>query len=102
MKTMIGKAKLVQISRRSLLEGAACVGGAALLHAAAAIRPAEAQAGKISQKVVKYQDTPIGEDMCSGCELFVPPHSCRIVDGTISPSGWCVRRALQGNICPDG
>jgi hypothetical protein len=102
MKTMIGKAKLVQISRRSLLEGAVCVGGAALLHAAAAIRLAEAQAGKISQKVVKYQHTSIGEDMCSGCELFVPPHSCRIVDGTISPSGWCVRRALQGNICPDG
>jgi len=99
MMKMIDKTSAARISRRSVLEGAVCVGGVATLYAAAAIQPAEAQAGKIPQKVVQYQDTPIGEEMCSGCELFVPPHSCRIVDGTISPNGWCIRRA---RFCPVG
>jgi hypothetical protein len=93
MMTMIGKTNSARITRRSVLEGAVSVGGVATLHAAAAFQPAEAQAGKVPQKVVKYQDTSIGGEMCSGCELFVPPHSCQLVDGIISPNGWCIRRA---------
>jgi hypothetical protein len=93
MMTMIGKTNSARISRRGVLKGAACVGGVATIHAAVAIQPADAQAGKVPQKVVKYQDTSIGDEMCSGCELFVPPHSCQLVDGIISPNGWCIRRA---------
>jgi High potential iron-sulfur protein len=53
--------------------------------------PAAAQAAHISQKVVKYQNTPKGEQRCDNCALFEPPSSCRVVDGTIVSYGWCVR-----------
>jgi hypothetical protein len=36
-----------------------------------------------SQKVVKYQETPKGNQMCSNCKLFVAPNSCQTVDGAI-------------------
>jgi hypothetical protein len=76
-----------QISRRSLLEGAACAGSAATMLSTTTIEPA--QAAKISQKVVNYQDSPKGAAMCGNCKLFVSPSSCQTVDGTISPNGWC-------------
>jgi hypothetical protein len=76
-----------RISRRFLLEGAACAGGAATMLSTAIIEPA--QAAKISQKVVNYQDSPKGAAMCGNCKLFVSPSSCQTVDGTISPNGWC-------------
>jgi hypothetical protein len=85
--TNISKTWSVRMSRRSLLEGAVCAGGVATIFATAAIQPA--QAGKISQKVVKYQETPKDSAMCSNCKLFVAPSSCQTVDGTISPNGWC-------------
>ena len=48
-----------------------------------------AQAAKVSQKLVKYQDTPKGEQRCDNCELFEAPSSCKNVDGTIAAQGWC-------------
>ena len=48
-----------------------------------------ARAAKVSQKIVKYQDTPKGELRCDNCALFEAPSSCKTVDGTISPQGWC-------------
>jgi hypothetical protein len=78
----------VRVSRRSLLEGAICASGAAAMLAATDIQPA--QAAKISQSVVKYQDSPKGEQMCSNCKLFVAPNTCQTVDGTISPNAWCM------------
>jgi len=85
--TNISKTWLGRISRRSLLEGAVCASGVATMLATAAIQPA--QAAKISQKVVNYQESPKGAQMCSNCKLFVAPSSCQTVDGTISPNGWC-------------
>ncbi|HUA07696.1 MAG TPA: hypothetical protein VMA98_00355 [Candidatus Acidoferrales bacterium] len=39
----------------------------------------------------KYQDHPgKGGAKCSQCSLFKPPHSCKVVTGTISPNGWCI------------
>jgi hypothetical protein len=83
----ISKTWSARISRRSLLEGAVSAGGVATIFATAAIQPA--QAAKISQKVVKYQESPKDSAMCSNCKLFVPPSSCQTVDGMISPNGWC-------------
>jgi hypothetical protein len=85
--TNTSKTWSVRISRRSLLEGAVCASGVATIFATAAIRPA--QAAKVTQKVVKYQESPKGAAMCSNCKLFVAPSSCQTVDGTISPDGWC-------------
>jgi hypothetical protein len=38
----------------------------------------------MAQKAVEYQDTPKGD-----CSLFQEPNSCTLVDGEISPAGWC-------------
>jgi High potential iron-sulfur protein len=85
----VSKTRLAPISRRSLLlEGIVCAGGAATMLAAANVQPA--YAAKISQSVVKYQDSPKGEQTCSNCKLFTAPNACQTVDGSISPNGWCM------------
>jgi hypothetical protein len=73
------------VSRRKLLQGAAiAVGGAAVL--VAAVGPAEA---KMAQQAAGYQDSPKNGAQCSTCSLFKAPNACNLVDGTISPNGWC-------------
>jgi len=84
--TNIRKITPARISRRSLMGGAICASGAATMLAVT--QPA--QAAKISQTVVKYQDSPKGEQMCSNCKLFTAPNACQTVDGTVSPNGWCM------------
>jgi hypothetical protein len=37
----------------------------------------------------EYQDRPKNGLGCAACTLFRPPRSCEIVQGDISPSGWC-------------
>jgi hypothetical protein len=54
---------------------------------AAATKVAQA---KVAQNVVQYQTSPKDGAMCSLCVNFAPPNACNIVDGTISPNGWCV------------
>jgi hypothetical protein len=49
---------------------------------------------KMSKQEAEYQDTPKDIRMCATCTLFVPPHSCKVVDGDISPKGWCKAFAL--------
>jgi hypothetical protein len=52
------------------------------------ILPAAAQM-KVSQAEAEYQDRPKGGLACAACTLFRPPRSCEVVQGDISPSGWC-------------
>ena len=50
---------------------------------------------KGSKSQFKYQSTPNGNHQCSGCSFFIPGKSktaagtCKLVDGSISPTGWC-------------
>lgn len=74
-------------SRRGLLIGAVAAVGTVVVAAADATRAAAAD--KISEQAVAYQDHPEGDKDCSRCVNFQPPSSCRIVDGTISPHGYC-------------
>ena len=39
---------------------------------------------------MKYQDKPNGDMHCSNCMQFVPPASCKVVEGVISPNGYCI------------
>jgi len=73
------------VSRRQLLRSAAVMAGGAAA-ALAASSPAQA---KMAQKTAGYQDTPKGDQSCANCSLFKPPASCILVDGAISPNGWC-------------
>lgn len=72
------------------------LGLAVLLPAAAAMcSAARADNGKVSPQSMQYQTTPNGDKQCSGCKFFVPGQdasangSCQIVDGAISPHGYC-------------
>jgi hypothetical protein len=73
------------------------VANAVVLPALAGLILAEttdAQA-KASKAQFKYQSTPNGGHQCSQCTFFIAGSSasangtCKIVDGTISPKGWC-------------
>ena len=44
---------------------------------------------KMAQKLVQYQDKPKNAQECDECLHFVAPASCKMVDGTINPKGWC-------------
>ncbi len=80
-------ARSTQFSRRILLRGAVGAAGAAAILGPSANR-ATAQA-KISQAAVAYQPQPNGDKRCDKCAQFLPPNACKIIEGTISPQGWC-------------
>ncbi len=84
MRERLGNSFL-PLSRRALLLGTAGAAGAAVTDLAS--RPAAAQ--KLSQRVVAYQDHPNGDKRCDRCARFQPPTGCTIVDGAVSPSGYC-------------
>ncbi len=77
-------------SRRRVLTIAAGTAGALATGAGAVIATSTPAQAKASQKVVKYQDTPKGDLSCENCVQFEAPSSCKTVDGTISPQGWCI------------
>jgi hypothetical protein len=77
------------LSRRGFFRRAAtyAVGAAAIIQALEP-KPATAQA-KVAQSAVSYQDKPKGTQRCDGCSLFQAPKSCKVVEGDVSPQGWC-------------
>jgi hypothetical protein len=77
--------------RRKLLSGV-IVGVAAGLTRAA-VRSASAQ-DKMSKQEAQYQDSPKDIRMCATCTLYEPPKSCKVVEGDVSPDGWCKAFAL--------
>jgi hypothetical protein len=74
-------------SRRLLLQRAVGTVGAVAVIAARA-EPASATI-KISKTAVAYQDHPEGDKQCAKCLQFQAPDSCKMVDGPISPQGFC-------------
>jgi hypothetical protein len=71
--------------RRLLLVARAAVGAATVVNN----DPTTAAEIKISASAAGYQDHPNGDKQCSECARFLPPNSCKIVEGTISPHGYC-------------
>jgi hypothetical protein len=84
--------RCVSLLRRIVLARAALALGAAL---GATAMPAAAQT-KLSQAVAKYQDQPRGQQRCETCGYFQPPSACKLVEGNISPKGWCQLWAGMG------
>lgn len=59
---------------------------------------------KLAKSDVDYRDRPKGTELCDNCRVWVPPDSCKSVEGEISASGWCnIWRpaAVQNAIVPD-
>jgi hypothetical protein len=73
------------LSRRTVvIRSLACAAGAT-----ASLAPVKEASAKMAQKAVEYQGTPKGDQQCSNCSLFQEPNACTLVDGEISPTGWC-------------
>jgi hypothetical protein len=70
------------MNRRNVI--LAAFGAAPLL----AFASTDAQA-KMAQTAVGYQQTPKDGKQCDGCNFFVAPNSCKVVDGEINPMGYC-------------
>jgi len=83
-----GDKEMTNISRRIVLRRIATAGPVALLATTLASQDAAAS-GSVPQSAAGYQDKPNGDKQCDGCSHFAPPSSCKVVAGTISPSGWC-------------
>ena len=77
-------------SRRNVLQCATVIaaGSAAIAMSATALA-ADAGTAKLSQQAAAYQTSPKNGQRCTDCALFIAPASCKLVDGAISPAGWC-------------
>jgi hypothetical protein len=75
-------------SRRAFIKtmGAA---GCALAQAAKAQEYKPQAQKKLTQAAARYQTSPHGNEACGTCPYFQFPKSCVVVDGEISPAGWC-------------
>ncbi len=79
----------VPLSRRAFLPSVLGAGAAlATVFTLGAPDIAQAQS-KVKQAVAKYQDKPKNGQKCSDCRFFRPPKACQLVEGDISPDGWC-------------
>ena len=45
---------------------------------------------KMAQAAVKYQADPKDGKQCDACNFFQAPNACKMVDGDIAPTGWCL------------
>jgi hypothetical protein len=75
----------LSMSRRALLGSTTALAVALVL---AGTGTGRAQA-KMPKQTAQYQDSPNGDQKCEGCRFFIEGGSCRLVEGEISPNGWC-------------
>ena len=91
-----------QLSRRALLKAGLAVFAGAVMLPILGARTASA-AGKASQESMKYQDQPKDGQKCIDCTQYVAgpkPDAmgqCKVVEGEISPEGWCIAFAPKSS-----
>jgi len=81
-------------SRRRLLLAAMSMSGAALLARApdsAAQQKPKATLKKRSKEAVGYRDEPYEGRTCAKCVLYSGNGECVLVEGEVSPNGWCLQ-----------
>lgn len=83
------KTHSLHLSRRGFLRDAALVAGTGALFGVSLSASSAAAGSKFSQRMAKYQPTPKGAQHCDNCTQIQPPDACGVVEGKISPSGWC-------------
>ncbi len=78
------------LTRRSILRNVVLTAGATAVGASVLGENQRAVAQtKAAKSVVAYQNTPHEGQSCATCVQFEPPSSCKVVEGTVSPAGWC-------------
>jgi hypothetical protein len=76
-----------RLSRAEMIER--LVAAPVAIGAFAALRAEAEAAPTLDQKTAGYVAHPVGGKQCSACSHFVPPSSCNLVKGSISPRGYC-------------
>jgi hypothetical protein len=87
------------MNERMIARRAALRRSGVALAALAGLWPASRGAAqqKVSKIDAKYQDRPNGQQRCQICLQFEPAGSCKLVEGKISPQGWCQFFAAREN-----
>jgi hypothetical protein len=89
------KAKTFCASRRILLQAAVAAGGGAALiglsQAGAQTTKPKPSLAKRPKEKVGYRDQPYEGRSCAKCVLYVGNGQCVIVEGEVSPDGWCMQ-----------
>lgn len=75
------------MKRREFIKVASC--SLALLPIVLIASDRATAQSKVSKETAKYQDSPKDGNKCSGCQFFQDPDACQLVEGPISPDGWC-------------
>ena len=83
------------VSRRGFLNIAA-VGGGALAAVALTNAAPAAPKKKFTQQQAHYQPIPKSGQRCQNCALWQAPTACQVVDGQVSPAGWCILYQPKG------
>ena len=84
------------VSRRTVLRGAALTLGGGLMLAAIGGSAAMAAANKLPPGSVGYRPIPMGNARCDNCVQWQGPTVCKVVIGQLSPSGWCSLYGVKG------
>ena len=82
------------VSRRDFLNVAAA-GGGTLITVGLADR-ASAAPKKFTQQQAHYQPVPKSGQRCQTCALWQSPKDCQVVEGPVSPAGWCILYQPKG------
>jgi High potential iron-sulfur protein len=88
-----------RVSRREALAGIIVLPALAAI----AVPAVAAQSGKASKEQYAYQAYPHDGERCANCKVYhagktpSSPGSCDLVQGSISPNGWCRVFVARGN-----
>lgn len=83
------------VSRRDFLR-VASVGCGALAAVGVSSGAAAAPKKKFTQQQAHYQPVPKSGQRCQNCALWQSPTSCQVVEGQVSPAGWCILYQAKG------
>jgi High potential iron-sulfur protein len=88
------RATTLRPPRWRVLQAAMAVGAAALLSRApesSAQQKPKATLKKRSKEAVGYRDEPYEGRSCAKCVLYTGHGECVLVEGEVSPNGWCLQ-----------
>ena len=80
-----------KMSRRVAVRtiGVAALAGCGLARNAAAQDYRPQDQVQLTKAAARYQDQPKNSESCASCPYFKVPNGCVVVQGEISPTGWC-------------
>jgi high potential iron-sulfur protein len=86
------RARTLRPSRRRVLKAAVTVAGAALIaRAPNSTAQPKATLKKRTKEAVGYRDEPYQGRTCAKCVLYAGNGECVLVEGEVSPNGWCLQ-----------